>query len=79
MQSRMDSLMEALTNVVVGLFVSTIANHFILPATLGVTPSLGQNVAIGIAFTIVSLARSFALRRIFNGRSPWQAIKDLFS
>lgn len=74
-QSRTDSLMEALTNVVIGLVISTIANHIILPMTLGVTPTLGQNVVIGVAFTIISLVRSYALRRLFNGRSAWAWIK----
>jgi hypothetical protein len=79
MQSRADSLMEAGVNVAIGLVISTIANHIILPLTLGVTPTLGQNVLIGVAFTIISLVRSYALRRLFNGRSVWQAIKDLFN
>lgn len=77
-QSRADSLMEAVVNVVIGLVISTAANHIILPLTLGVTPTLGQNVLIGVAFTVISLVRSYALRRIFNGRSVWQAIKDQF-
>lgn len=75
MQSRVDSLMEAAVNIVIGLVVSTLANHWLLPAILHVSMSLGQNVLIGLAFTIISLARSYALRRAFNGRSVWQALK----
>lgn len=78
-QSRTDSFMEAMVNVVIGLVISTIANHIILPATLGVTPTLGQNVLIGVAFTIISLVRSYALRRLFNGKSPWAWIKSRFT
>lgn len=77
-QSRLDSLMEALTNTVIGLVISTIANHIILPLTLGVTPTLGENLMIGLAFTIISVARSYTLRRLFNGKSVWQAIKGRF-
>lgn len=77
-QSRADSLMEAVVNVVIGLVISTIANHIILPLTLGVTPTLAENIAIGVAFTVISLVRSYALRRAFNGRSVWQTIKDQF-
>jgi hypothetical protein len=75
-QSRADSLMESLVNIVIGLVISTIANHIVLPLTLGVTPTLGQNIVIGVVFTAISLARSYTLRRLFNGRSPWVALRD---
>jgi hypothetical protein len=78
-QSRADSLMEAAVNVTIGLVISTIANHIILPIALGVTPTLTQNILIGVAFTVISLIRSYALRRAFNGRSVWQAIKEQFN
>lgn len=75
-QSRVDSLMESLTNIVVGLLVSTAANQIILPAVLGVTLSLHENLLIGVFFTVVSLVRSYAIRRAFDGRSVWQALRD---
>jgi hypothetical protein len=75
MQSRIDSLMEALTNIVIGLSISTVANHFILPAVLGVKLGLHDNLIIGAAFTAISLIRSYLLRRAFNGRSVWQAFR----
>jgi hypothetical protein len=74
-QSRLDSLMEALTNTVIGLVISTIANHIILPITLGVSPTLAQNLVIGLAFTIISVLRSYTLRRVFNGRTVWSVLK----
>ncbi len=73
-QSKLDSFMEAIVNVIVGLIVSTIASHFLLPAVLGVSMSFGQNILIGVAFTIISIVRSYALRRLFNGRSIWTTI-----
>ena len=75
-QSKMDSFMEALMNVVVGLIVSTAANAFILPAVLGVELTLGANILIGLFFTIISIVRSYTLRRLFNGKSVWQALKS---
>lgn len=77
MQSRLDSIMESLVNVVIGLIVSTIANHWVLPAILGVSMSLKQNIAISLVFTAISIARSYLLRRAFNGRSVWQSLKAL--
>lgn len=75
-QSRLDSVMESLTNIVIGLIVSTAANQLILPAVLGVPLSIGDNVRIGTIFTAISLLRSYAIRRAFNGRSVWQAVRD---
>lgn len=64
-QSRLASAAEALVNIAVGLGVSFGANLVILPA-VGLPVSLGQAAWISAAFTVVSLARSYALRRIFN-------------
>lgn len=75
-QSRIDSLMESLTNIFVGLFVSTIANWIILPAVLGVSMTLGENLLIGLFFTVVSITRSYVIRRAFNGRSVWKAVSE---
>lgn len=78
-QSRLDSLMEALTNTFIGLVVSTIANHFIIPATLGVQMTIQQNLLLAVLFTIISIARSYVLRRLFNGKSAWAAMKGRFA
>ena len=78
-KSRTDSFMEALVNIAIGLVISTLANWIVLPAVLGVHMSLGQNVTISIIFTIISLMRSYAIRRAFNGRSVWSAIKSHFT
>lgn len=77
-QSRIDSLMESLTNIAIGLVISTAANHVVLPAVLGVQMSVGQNVVIAVIFTVISLVRSYAIRRAFNGKSVWRAIRDWF-
>lgn len=74
-QSRLDSLMEAVTNTAIGLVVSTIANYFVIPAVLGVHMTHAQNAALSAIFTVISIGRSYLLRRAFDGRTPWQAIK----
>lgn len=77
-QSKLDSLMESLTNILVGLAVSFVANLLILPPLLGVEITAETNLLIGCFYTIVSLIRSYAIRRAFNGRSVWEAIKSAF-
>lgn len=71
--------MEALTNTLIGLLVSTAANHIVIPTVLGVQMSLGQNILIGLIFTVISILRSYTLRRLFNGRTAWVALKAVFT
>jgi len=65
MQSKRNSAFEAATNVAIGYLVSVLANVLILPM-FGYNVTIGDSFAIGLAFTIVSLVRSYILRRIFN-------------
>ena len=65
MQSRLMSLIEAATNIVVGYGLAVLTQVLVFPL-FGLSVSLGENLSIGAVFTVVSLVRSFALRRIFN-------------
>lgn len=65
MQTRKQSLFEAIINVMVGLGVSMALNFAIFPA-FGWHISLQQNLTLGVIYTIVSIARSYCLRRFFN-------------
>jgi hypothetical protein len=64
-QSRLMSLVEAITNVIVGYGVAVMTQILIFPI-FGLQTTLEQNLAMGGIFTIVSLFRSFALRRLFE-------------
>ena len=64
-QPRWQSAVESVANVVAGFGVAVAAQVVIFPA-FGFNPPLADNLLIGAAFTVVSLARSFALRRLFN-------------
>ena len=65
MQSKRNSAFEAISNVAIGYLVSVLANVLILPL-FGYNVTIGDSFAIGLAFTAVSLARSYVLRRVFN-------------
>jgi hypothetical protein len=65
MQSRWMSLVESATNIVVGYGLAVLTQVLVFPL-FGLRVSLGENLGIGAVFTVVSLIRSFALRRIFN-------------
>jgi phosphate/sulfate permease len=65
MQTKLQSLLESCANVLVGYLVALGAQLVVFPL-MGIPVSLSQNVMIGVIFTAVSLARSYALRRAFN-------------
>lgn len=64
-QSRRHSALESVANVAVGYGVALATQLVVFPA-LGIPVRLSQNVAIGAIFTVVSLVRSYCLRRVFN-------------
>jgi hypothetical protein len=63
------SFIESLAQVVIGYFVSLGAQLVVFPL-FGMRVSLTDNLLIGLCFLIVSLARSYVLRRVFNARVP---------
>lgn len=77
-QSRIDSAMETVTNTAIGFILSLITWHFVAMA-FGIPMPLDTNLAITAIFTVVSLARQYVLRRAFNGRSVWAALKGAFA
>ena len=64
-QSRLMSLVEAVANVIIGYGVAVITQILIFPI-FGLHTTLAQNLKMGAIFTMVSIARSFALRRVFE-------------
>jgi hypothetical protein len=65
MQSRVMSLVEAAANVLVGYGVAVATQMMVFP-WFGLSTTLGQNLQMGLIFTLVSLLRSYLLRRAFN-------------
>ena len=65
MQSKVGSLIETMTNIVIGFIISFLLNATLLPA-LGYNVTFSENLFIVIAFTVVSMIRSYILRRFFN-------------
>jgi hypothetical protein len=64
-QSRTMSLVESVANVIVGYGVAIVTQIMIFPV-FGLHTTLAQNLKMGAIFTVVSIARSFALRRVFE-------------
>ena len=64
-QSRTMSLVEAIANVIVGYGVAVLTQILIFPI-FGLHTTLTQNLKMGVVFTVVSVARSYVLRRLFE-------------
>ena len=64
-QSRRMSLVEAVTNVVVGFVVALLTQIIVFPL-FDIEVTLGENLAIGLLFTLASIYRSFVLRRVLT-------------
>lgn len=67
-QSRRNSLIEACTNTAIGYGINLVAQILIFPL-IGVHASLGQNVAIGLSFTGISVVRGYVVRRFFTKKT----------
>lgn len=74
-QSRLESLMESVANICIGYGIA-LASQLVLFPLYGIHISLSTNLWIGFWFTLISLIRSYALRRWFNQRLK-KAINNL--
>ena len=68
MQTKLQSLIESGINVLIGYLVAVISQLAIYPL-FDVNLSLGDNLIMGLYFTLVSLVRAYFVRRSFNKRS----------
>ena len=64
-QSRTMSLVESIANVLAGFGVAVATQIAIFPL-FGLRTTLAENLAMGAIFTVVSIARSYCLRRVFE-------------
>jgi hypothetical protein len=67
-QSKFQSFLESLTNVAIGYFVSFLSQLIVFPI-YGIHITVKSNIAIGLWFTSISIARSYGIRRWFNKKN----------
>lgn len=75
-QSKTDSIIEAVTNILIGAGVALCAQLVWFPL-MGKEFTMSENLWTTAFFTLVSFWRSYLLRRLFNGRSVWAVIKNV--
>ena len=67
MQSKKQSLIETLTSITIGIIIGIVLNLTILPI-FGYPVSLSDSLWISVIFTVVSIIRSYIIRRWFNSK-----------
>jgi hypothetical protein len=71
-QTRLGSLIEAIMNIAIGYGVALLSQIVIFPL-FGILVPLSTNLWIGAWFTVISLVRSYIIRRWFNARLHFAA------
>lgn len=64
-QTRKKSVIEILVNQAIGYVFSFLSALIIFPI-LGIESSIGDNLILTLYFTVMSLIRSYVVRRYFN-------------
>jgi len=64
-QTKLESLLESIVNIIIGYGVALASQLLIFPV-VGIDVPLSTNLWIGLWFTLISLARSYVIRRWFN-------------
>ena len=67
MQSKRESMFESLTSTTIGIIIGIVLNLTILPI-FGYPVSWSDSLWISVIFTIVSIIRSYVIRRFFNSK-----------
>lgn len=66
-QTRLGSLSESLINIAIGYSISVVSTQVIFPL-YGYDVKFTDNLLISTWFTVISIARSYAVRRVFERR-----------
>ncbi len=75
-QSRIGSFVEAWANIAVGFSINFTANLLILPRFGFHSLTAAKAFGIGLVFTVISLCRSYLIRRYFNGMRLFRATSN---
>lgn len=76
-QSRGTSFLKSLISTAVGFAVAMVANALVLPL-FGYTPTLAENVLLTCIYTVISIARGYALERLFEAMG-WRTRMSAFA
>ena len=64
-QTKLESLIESIVNVIIGYGVALLSQLIVFPM-FNIHIPFSSNIWIGLWFTLISLVRSYTIRRWFN-------------
>lgn len=64
-QTKLSSFIEVLVNTVIGYLINYFANIIIFPL-FNLHISLSANILMGLIYTVISVVRSYVIRRWFS-------------
>ena len=67
-QTKIESLLESLVNISIG-YLTALFSQFLIFPLFDINIPIQDNLLIGFYFTLISLARSYLVRRYFNNLS----------
>ena len=73
-QTKTGSLIESIINIFIGYIVALVSQILIFPI-FDINISFSENILIGAWFTLISLVRSYIIRRWFNAKLHKAAIE----
>ena len=73
-QTKLGSLYESIINIVIGAVVALASQLLVFPM-FGINVPLSSNLGIMAWFTVISVVRSYVIRRWFNARLHRVALK----
>ena len=76
MQSKLESLYEASLNVFIGFVIAFISQLVFFPI-VGIDVTLGQNFILTVLFTLMSIIRTYIIRRYFNKKISTIKFKEI--
>lgn len=68
MQTKWQSFIESLVSILIGFGIALISQLILFPF-YGIHPTLNTNIQIVLWFTVISLIRTYIIRRVFNRRA----------
>ncbi len=67
MQTKLQSFIESTVNILIGYFTALFSQFLIFPL-FNIDIPIQDNLLIGLYFTLISLVRSYLIRRYFNNK-----------
>ena len=67
MQTRYESFKESIVNIIIGYVVAVLSQLLVFPL-FDIVVEFSDNLMIGLYFTIISLVRSYLVRRYYNDK-----------